>query len=144
MHIGKILLVVIMLVAPLLLPVLPAAPAMANVPPGVRDDLGSIENPDWVERYDNESGGEFGLILFMSRMIRLATIIAGIWVLFNITLAAYIFLTKAGSSDAYSKASSAIYMSVVGLVIIIASYTLTGLVGLIVYGDATYILNPVF
>lgn len=104
--------------------------------------FGSVEAPPGVANYDSSSGGSIGIILFASRLIRLITIAGGIFVMVNLLYAGWIYLSSMGDTNAHSKAINTIVFSVMGLAIIVASYAVAGLIGLIFFGDATYILNP--
>jgi hypothetical protein len=113
--------------------------ALANV----ESTFGKIETPPGVELYQAEVGGDdIAIILFISRMIQIATIVAGIWVVFNVFLAAYQYFASNGEASAHVKVKDALTMSVLGLGLIIASYTIAGIIGLLLFNDAGFILNP--
>jgi len=103
--------------------------------------FGIIEAPEGVVKYANLDGG-IGLIGFISNLIKVGTLVAGLWVLYNFIKAGFILLKSGGDTSAYGKVSQELTMSVVGLVVIVAAYAITGVVSLIVFGDAGYILNP--
>lgn len=107
---------------------------------GTDEVFGTIEAPQGVEKYNQQA--DIGIILFLSKIIRLATIVAGIWTLFNFILAGWIYLTKAGDSSAGQEVSQKILNSVIGLVIVAMAYSIAGLIGLLIFGDASYILQP--
>ncbi len=107
------------------------------VSPEIDNIMGQVEMPNG-NKYDKNEG----LIQFLSNLMRLATIIGGIWVMYNFIMAGFIFLSKSGDSAAFTQASEKITMSVVGLMIIAISYTIVGLISLIIFKDATYIINP--
>jgi hypothetical protein len=114
---------------------------LAEVDPN--DIIGNVVPPAGVAVYNDKVGENgIGLLLFISNLIKLGTIVAGIWVMFNFISAGYIYITSAGDSSAHKKVSDQLTMSVIGLVIIVASYTIAGLLGLIIFGDPGYILNP--
>lgn len=105
--------------------------------------FGTITKPEGVAKYDLAAGdSQMGLILFLSNIIRIATVVAGIWVMINIILAGWTYITSNGDAKANSDAASKISFSLIGLAIIVGSYTLAALVGLIFFGDASYILSP--
>lgn len=110
------------------------------------DVFGTIQAPAAVAKYNaaakSVTGSDIGLVLFVSNMIRIATIIAGVWVMVNFILAGWTYIISTGDSKAHSDASSKMTFSLVGLAIIVGSYTLAALIGLVFFGDATYILNP--
>jgi hypothetical protein len=102
--------------------------------------FGTIEPPAGVDKYgDLEQGG---LILFASNGIRLATTVAGVWVMLNFILAGWKYISGADNSKSASEAAQMMTNSVIGLAIIVGSYTLAAIAGLVFFGDASYILNP--
>lgn len=108
------------------------------------DVFGTISPPAGVAQYDAAGGEQGGLILFLSNIIRIGTVVAGVWVMVNFILAGWTFITSGGEAKAYTEASQKITFSIIGIVVIVAAYTLAAIVGLVVFGDATYILNPRF
>jgi hypothetical protein len=109
----------------------------------LEDSFGTIQPPPGVDKYiDETASGDIGLIFFLSRMIFFATVVAGVWVFANLLTAGYLYLGSKGSADVHAKVSSLITMSVVGLVLIISVYTIAGILGLLIFGDASFILNP--
>ncbi|MEA2057011.1 MAG: hypothetical protein U9O78_04910 [Patescibacteria group bacterium] len=103
-------------------------------------DFGTIAQPPGVDKYNQEA--EIGIIVFMSNIIRLTTVVAGIWAFINFVLAGWIYLTNADSSDAGQKVSQKMINTLMGLLIVVLAYSIAGLFGLLIFGDATYILNP--
>lgn len=108
------------------------------------DIIGTVSPPPGVMTYNEQAGGadSIGILIFISNLIRLGTVIAGIWVLFNFITAGYIYITSSGDSSAHKKVTEQLTNSVIGLVLIVVSYTIAGLLGLIIFGDPSYILNP--
>lgn len=105
--------------------------------------VGEIDIPRGVDLISQDPrAGDIGIILFISNMIRLFTIIGGIWIIVNVVFAAFNYITGGGKSDVNVKVRDRLTMSVLGLILMIVAYTVAGLVGLIFYGDATFILNP--
>lgn len=104
--------------------------------------FGPIEAPAGVSDFNDQAEGGIGVLKFISNMIKIASVVAGIWVMFNFITAGFTYVTSGDDSGAISKIGSKLSLSVTGLVLIVASYTIAGLIGLIVFGDATYILNP--
>lgn len=107
--------------------------------------FGTIDKPEAVAKYDAAAaagGAQLGLILFLSNIIRIATIVAGIWVMINFVIAGWLYITSNGEAKVHTDAANRITYSIIGLAIIVGSYTLAALVGLLVFGDASYILSP--
>lgn len=122
-----------------------SAAGLANAATPGADIFGSIVPPAGVSKYDAEaagSGGGLGLMIFFSNIVKLMTIVAGLWVFVNFLLAGWSIVTGSGDSGATKKAYDKILYSVIGLVIIVGSYTLIALVSLLLFGKADFILNP--
>ncbi len=104
--------------------------------------FGTVEAPKGVAAFNEQAGGGIGLLIFISNMIKLGTVIAGIWVLFNFIQAGFTYITSSGDSGAHKKVTDQLTMSVIGLVIIVTAYTLIAVISLLLFGKADYILNP--
>jgi len=104
--------------------------------------FGKIDAPTGVTAYNTASPSGIGLILFISNLIKIATIVAGIWVLFNFIMAGYIYITSEGDTAAANKVKDQVTSSVIGLVIIVGAYTLIALISYFLFGDAGFILSP--
>lgn len=102
--------------------------------------FGTIAPPPGVDQYN--VGGQIGLILFISNIIRLITVIAGVWALFNLIFAGFTYVTSANDAKGIETAWKSIYMSLIGLMIIVGSFTITAIVSYLLFGDASYILDP--
>lgn len=110
-----------------------------------QDITGKIDVPPGVVVYQNDAqaaGADIGLIYFMSNMIKLFTVVMGLYVVFNVILAGYHFIFTTGDASAYEKVRSQITQSAMGLMLIVMAYTLTGLISLLFFGDPLFILNP--
>lgn len=102
------------------------------------DIFGTVTPPAGAARYGEDAGG---LITFIGAGIQLFTIVAGLYVFANFLLAGYEYIT-AGDNKAHQKVREKLTNSVLGLVIIVGSYTLVALLSLIFFGNPGYILNP--
>lgn len=131
----------------LLIAVLPFSSFVAPVLAQTAEELGvgTIAPPPGTDVWTDAAaaqGEDIALIFFMSNMIKLFSVVMGVWVIFNGILAGYLFLNSSGDSSGYEKARTQITQSVIGLMLIVMAYTFTGLVGLIFFGDAAIFLNP--
>ncbi|MEX0896303.1 MAG: hypothetical protein WDZ94_05245 [Patescibacteria group bacterium] len=107
--------------------------------------LGGVRRPSSVNLFNvrtDGTGDGIGIVLFISNLLTLFTIIAGIWVMFNILRAAYMFISSAGDTGTYEKVRELLTTSVIGVTIIASAYILAGLIGWIIFGDPTFILRP--
>lgn len=137
--------VVVFILSGVVASILPSNHVLAGGGSGIttpQEIFGTIQKPVGVSELDDESGGEIGLLLFVSNLIRVATVIAGLWVMVNFVLAGYQYITSAGDSGTQGKVRDQITMSVVGLVLIVSAYMITALISTLLFGDPNYILNP--
>lgn len=104
--------------------------------------FGTVDAPPGVANFDNQAGGDIGILVFLSQVISILTVIAGLWVFFNLIFAGFKFVTAGGDAGAYKQVRDSITMSVIGLVLIISAYTIIAILGLLFFGDASYFLNP--
>ena len=106
--------------------------------------FGTVDPPAAIQRYDTAAGGgdSIGLLLFASNAVRLIAIIAGIFSFFNIIMAGFKYITSANDAKGVEQAWKSIYMSLIGLLIIVLAVAVTGVISWMLFGDATYILNP--
>lgn len=104
---------------------------------------GPVAAPPGVDKFNAAVGaGNIGIVLFASNMIKLVTVIAGIWALFNLIMAGFKYITASNDVKAVETAWQSIYMSLIGLIIIVSSFTITAVISYVLFGDATFILNP--
>lgn len=85
---------------------------------------------------------ESGLPLLISNIVRLTTIAAGIWMFGNLLTAGFMYLTSSGETEKVNKAWGMIYQSLIGLLIIVGAFAITGVVSQLLFGDVTAILKP--
>jgi len=122
-----------------------ATPSLVQAQTADQLGIGTIKAPPGTEEIIVQAqaqGQNIALIFFMSNMIKLFSVIMGIWVIFNGILAGYLLLNSSGDSGGFEKARTQITQSAIGLIMIVMAYTFTGLVGLIFFGDAGIFLNP--
>lgn len=106
--------------------------------------FGTIENPFGTlggpASYLDSEGQ--GLIVLISNLVRFAIVIAGIYTLFNLILAGYGFLSAGGDAKLVQKSWERIWRSFLGLIIVTGSILLAMIIGRLVFGDSTFIVNP--
>ncbi len=107
------------------------------------DIFGEVQAPPGVRDFSGDGDIRNGaLILFISNLIKLVTIIAGLFGLFNIIGAGYTYLGSAGNPKATEQAMQQLTNSLLGLAVIVGSFGITAIVSLIMFGNAMFILNP--
>lgn len=105
--------------------------------------FGTIENPlgSAFPEASAYSSVTAGLPLFISNIVRLITIVSGLWVFANIVLAGFLFITASGEAEKVARAWNIIWQSLVGLVVVVAAFIITGILSMILFGDASVILK---
>lgn len=104
--------------------------------------VGTVENPlpTAYQGVTQAQGG--GLILFLTNILRLVFVVAGLFAFVNLILAGFQFMGAGGDSKAIEKAWSRIWQSLLGLILVVGSFALAALFGFLLFGDAGFILNP--
>jgi TRAP-type C4-dicarboxylate transport system permease small subunit len=67
---------------------------------------------------------------------------AGIFALFNIVIAGFQYMTAGGDSKAMTEAWSRIWLTLVGLILMVGAFVLAAIFGFLLFGDATFMLQP--
>ena len=98
---------------------------------------GTIDNP-----LPYKTATEGGLILFLSNILRVVFVIAGIYAFINFILAGFAYMTAGGDAKQLGAAWAKIWQSLLGLAIIVGAFAITALASYIIFGEAGYILNP--
>lgn len=102
--------------------------------------FGTINPPPGAAAYGGSVFG--GLVPFLNNILRLIFVIAGLFALFNLIIAGFGFMTAGGDPKAIEKAWSKIWQSLIGLIIIVASFLLAAIFGYLLFGDPMAILQP--
>lgn len=105
----------------------------------VKNLFGTVTNPLATTYGDYNTG----LIALLTNIIRLAFVAAGVFALFNFIVAGFQYMNAGGDAKALAAAWSRIWLSLVGLIILVGSFALAALFGLLFFGNAGFILNPV-
>lgn len=106
--------------------------------------FGEIKPPPGVSTWIGQfPGGKVpGLIPFLNAIVKFLIVIAGLYAFLNLILAGYGFMSAGGDPKAVEKAWAKIWQSLVGLLIIAASFLLVAIFGWLLFGDPTAILIP--
>lgn len=83
-----------------------------------------------------------GVIVLMNIVLRIVFIVAGLWTFLNFIIAGFDYMNGQGDAKKVANAWTRILQSLIGLVIIVASFLIAAIIGLVLYGDVTAILNP--
>ncbi len=83
-----------------------------------------------------------GLVPFLTNILRVFFVVAGIVAFLNFIIAGFQYMTAAGDAKAMSSAWDRIWQSLLGLILIVGSFALASLFGYLIFGRADFILNP--
>lgn len=87
-------------------------------------------------------GESIGIIVFVSNLLKVFAIVAGMWAMFNLAIAGYTFITSMSDAGAMDKVKNSMTMTVIGLAIIAGAYIIAAVIGALMFGDANFILKP--
>ncbi len=101
--------------------------------------FGNIETPPGIENY---GAGPQGLILLLNNLLKIIIFVGGLIALVNLITSAIQYIGSSGNPKNTEQASSRIWMSLLGLLVIAASIGVAALIGFIFFGSSTAILSP--
>lgn len=102
--------------------------------------FGTIQTPPGIDKYGSLTGG--GLINLLSNLLKLLVVVAGLYVLFNLILAGYQFISAGGDSKSVEAAWAKIWQSLIGLLIVAGAFVLAAIFGWLIFGNPSAILQP--
>ncbi len=102
--------------------------------------FGTFNAPQNVQNYTEDPSG---LILFLNNILRVAIFAAGIFALINFLISGIQYIGSSGNPETLKQASSRMWLSFLGLVIATSSLVIAGIIGLVFFGHATAIINPI-
>ena len=109
-----------------------------KIQPFLAGVVGKISPP--ITSYPSLEEG--GLGIFLSNILRLITMVGGLFALFNFIMAGYGYMSANGDEKKVQQAWAKIWQSLLGLGIIAASFLIAALAGWIFFKDPTFIINP--
>ncbi len=105
--------------------------------------FGDIDNP--LKKISSSGYGdleEFGLMNFISNLIKFAITAAGLFAFINMIIAGWIYLAANGQPEQIAAAWRRMYMSLIGLAVMVASFAIAAIAGKLLLGEWMAILNP--
>jgi hypothetical protein len=102
--------------------------------------IGTVPNP--LQGYGNFNDSGSGVVVFFTNILRLVFVAAGVMAFINLIVAGFQYMTAAGDSKAVAAAWNRIQYSLIGLVILVASFAIAAVLGAVLFGDAMFILKP--
>ncbi|HOX96398.1 MAG TPA: hypothetical protein PLI45_03370 [Candidatus Woesebacteria bacterium] len=102
------------------------------------DVVGTIAVPSGIPSEVGQTGN------FISIIIRAFIIIAGLFTLWQFLSGGFTYISAGGEKAKISEATNRLTMSIVGLVVIAASFIVIAIVSQLLFGSFTAILSPKF
>ena len=106
--------------------------------------FGEITPPPGVVKWQGAGAGGAvaGLLPFLNAILKLLIVIGGIWAFVNIIFGGYALMNASDDPKKMTTAWAQIYMSLVGLLVIVSSFALAAFFGYLFFGDTRAILQP--
>jgi hypothetical protein len=98
--------------------------------------IGTIDNP--LPSY----GSYLSATRLLSNIIRLLIVGAGLYALVNFVIAGIGFINSAGNPEGIQKSWAKIYQSIIGLAVVMLSFAFAAILGMLLYGNPSAILQP--
>lgn len=106
------------------------------------DPIGKVSPPPFIPSGIDASGKLTGIMVFLNSLLKIVFIVAGLWAFLNLILAGYQFISAGGDAKQIGNAWSRIWQSLLGLLIIVASFLIAAIIGILLFGNPTAILQP--
>jgi len=99
-----------------------------------------LEPPQGILAYGKETTG---LIKLFNNLLRVAIYASLVFAVINFIIAGIQYIGSSGNPEITKKASSKIWMSLLGLVVATSALVIAGVIGIVFYGNSTAIIYPV-
>jgi len=109
--------------------------------------IGGVKPPEGVRSYNFQAvmagnGDNIGILIFASKLLKIANIIAGLLIFTNFVSAGYAYVTSAGNTSIMAEIKDKLTFSIIGIIIIVAAYAGMAIFSYILFGDPGFLLNP--
>ncbi len=105
----------------------------------INNVIGTIKPPPGIVQYGNFCTGAMS---FANNILRLFFIVSGLWAFLNIVIAGFQFMQAGGDPKAIQAAWAKIWQSFVGLLILVSSFLIAAIIGIVIFHNPGAILNP--
>lgn len=102
--------------------------------------FGNITPPSPLAKFGLVETGAIGN--FLNLILKIVIVGGGIFALFNLVLAGYAFMGAGDDPKKMEAAWGKIWQTALGLIFMAGAFVLAAIFGLLIYGDASAILNP--
>jgi hypothetical protein len=105
------------------------------------DIIGRVERPPGIGNGGYGSINQGGPTAFISNIIKLLIVAAGVYAVLNIVIAGLGFISAGGDPKKIADAWAKIWQSLLGLTVAAGSFVIAGLMGQILFGDPNALLQ---
>lgn len=102
--------------------------------------FGDITKPT-SHKYEGLTDFDLGPTAFLNAVINLIIVLAGIFTILNFVLAGYGYLSAGGNPQKITDAGNKILQSLVGLIIVAASFIIAAIIGKVLFNNPTALLS---
>lgn len=106
------------------------------------DPIGCISPPPNMPSGIGPNGELTGIMVLLNSILKLVFIVAGLYSFVNLIIAGFDYMSAGGDAKKVTKALDRIWQTLLGLVIIVASFLLAAIFGILFFKDPTAILQP--
>lgn len=101
--------------------------------------FGKVSAPPGVSKFGTGIGA---ISTLLNVLVNLVIVAAGLFALINFILAGYGYMSAGGDEKKIQDASARIWQSLVGLLVVAASFVLAAIFGQLLFNDPTFLLKP--
>ncbi len=106
------------------------------------DPIGCISRPPYMPEGIGSGGELTGIMVLLNSILKLVFVVAGLYSFVNLIIAGFDYMSAGGDAKKVTKALDRIWQTLLGLVIIVASFLLAAVFGILFFKDPTAILQP--
>lgn len=115
---------------------------MPIIPDDIQKFFGTFSPPPGIAEYEGNSQGVSAITTLLSNILRLTIFAAGLYTLINLIVSGIQYIGSSGNPELLKQASSRIWISLLGMIIIAASLILAAVIGIIFFNDYKAIIQP--
>lgn len=106
--------------------------------------LGTVQNPlrRWSSYGDLDGTNGPGPLTLVSNVFQLVALAAGLLAMLNMILAGFRYISSNGDKNAVDTAKKQMYNSLIGMIIIVLSYSVGAIIGQLLFGSADFLFKP--
>ena len=106
--------------------------------------IGKVTPPTWINLLgiNPDTGQLTGPINLLNSLLKLVFVIAGLWAFLNLILAGFGYISGGGDPKKISQAWEKIQQTFLGILIIVCSFILAAIIGILFFNSPTAILQP--